>query len=54
MLGVLKIRVEWGEGRNVEQMWEQMKQTMVHSARKVLLCEDGGKNPNNDCRNDVV
>ena len=33
MKGVLK--VEWDEGRNVEQMWEQVKRAMVDSAREV-------------------
>ena len=26
-------RVEWDEDRNVERMWEQVKQAMVNSAR---------------------
>ena len=28
-------RVEWDGESNVELIWEQVKQTMVHSARKV-------------------
>ena len=28
-------RVEWDEGRNVEHMWEQMRQALVDSASDV-------------------
>ena len=30
-------RAEWDEGTNVEQMWEQVKQAMVDSAREVCF-----------------
>ena len=39
-------RVDWDEGENIEQMWEQVKQAMVESAREVCgSVKVPGKNP---------
>ena len=36
--------VEWDEGRNIEQMWGQVRQPMVESAREVCgLVRGGGR-----------
>ena len=44
MLGLL--RVGWDGDYNVERMWEQVKQSMVESAREVCgSVKAGGKNP---------
>ena len=48
-------RIEWDEGRNVDQMWEQVKGAMVGSAKEV--CDSvrvEGKNPKNVWWNDMV
>ena len=48
-------KVEGEDSRNVEQMWEQVKQAMVNRAREVRdSVRVGGKNPKNVWWNDVV
>ena len=43
------------EGDNVKHMWEQVKQAMVESTRKICgLMRVGGKNPKNVWWNDEV
>ena len=36
---------EWDEGRDVKQMWKQVKRAKVNSAREVCGSMRGGKNP---------
>ena len=50
MISVLKVNVEWDEGKNVEQMWEQVKRAMVESCSVRI----GGKYPKNVCWNEVL
>ena len=48
-------RVDWDLGRNVEQMWEQMKRTMSDNAREVCSSvRVGEKNSKNVYSNNVV
>ena len=47
--------VEWNGDNNVEHMWEQVKWTMVESAREVCnSVRVGGKNPKIVCWNDEI
>ena len=41
----LEMRVEWDGENNVKHMWEQVKQGMVESARKVCGSVSAGKEP---------
>ena len=48
MLGLFngRFQVEWDRDENVEQMWEQVKQAMIESAREVCgSVRLGEKNP---------
>ena len=47
--------VEWDGDDNVENMWEQVKQAMVKSAREVCgSARIGGKNPKSEWWNDEI
>ena len=36
-------RVEWHNGKNIEQMWKEVKQALVDSAREVCGSVRGGR-----------